>query len=257
MREAFPARDVEDGRRFLEVAVHVLKDAADENVGERGVVKSKDHRDREPAIDEPLRNRKASQCLKLTNIAAGDGGVDEEVLPEERERPLGHDVREDEDGGDKLLKRHVGARNQEGHDPAEEDCENASEGRDEEASGERQPEVADGKVGTKEDGPPIIPGESPLGHVLARPSFPDIPNQDIPLAHRNGIAIHGLEGRDEKGEERIKIKKEEHEGEEDENRVRRHAQEGKGLRRATPDGLKEGGPFFFRGLIRHSEDFLS
>ena len=56
-----PLRGIEDGRRFLEVRIHVLKDAADQDIGERCVVETEHHGTRESAEAEPLRHTDAEQ----------------------------------------------------------------------------------------------------------------------------------------------------------------------------------------------------
>ncbi len=91
-----PLRGVEDGRRLLEVCIHVLKDAADQDVGERCVVKTEHHGTRESAEAEPLRHTDTEQrCEEAIRGTADSIGV-KHMLPYDRQCPLRHDVRENE-----------------------------------------------------------------------------------------------------------------------------------------------------------------
>ena len=56
-----PLRGIEDGRCLLEVRIHVFKDTADQDVGERCIVKTEYHGTRESAQTEPLRHTDAEQ----------------------------------------------------------------------------------------------------------------------------------------------------------------------------------------------------
>ena len=98
MRWLGQARRAHDGGGFLKVRVHVAENAADEDIGERRVVKAQNHQAREQALAPPNRHVDAEQGCQQAVGRAGDGVGVKQVLPHDGERPLRHDVRENKDG---------------------------------------------------------------------------------------------------------------------------------------------------------------
>ena len=70
------------------------------------------------AVDHGLRHADAGDGLQYAH-ARVDLGVLKEVLPEHGHGPAGHDVGEDEDGGDEFLGWQVRSGDEPGHHPAE------------------------------------------------------------------------------------------------------------------------------------------
>ena len=93
-----PLGGIQDGGGFLQVGVHVAENAADKNVGEGGVVQAQHHKAGEKPLAPPQRHLDAEGGGQQTVAGAGhDIGV-KQVLPYDREGPLGHDVRKNKDG---------------------------------------------------------------------------------------------------------------------------------------------------------------
>ena len=93
-----PLGRVENGRGLFKIGVHVAENAADEDIGERRVVKAQNHQAREQALAPPYRHVDAEQSCQQAVGRAGDGVGVKKVLPHHRQGPLGHDVGEDKDG---------------------------------------------------------------------------------------------------------------------------------------------------------------
>ena len=115
-----PLGGVQNGGRFLQVGVHVAEDAADEDVGKGGVVQAQHHHAGEQALAPPHGHLYAEEGGQQSVGGAGDGVGVKQILPHHGQGPLGHDVGEDKDGTDVLAPCHVGAGDQEGHNAAEE-----------------------------------------------------------------------------------------------------------------------------------------
>ena len=146
----FPLGRVENGGGFLKVGVHVAENAADEDVGEGGVVQAEDDDAREQALAPPHGHLNAQRRGEQAVGGAGDGVGVEDVLPDDGERPLGHDVGEDEDGAEVFLPREIGARDEEGEEPAVDDRHEAAAYRQEYRVPQRRPEVGLCDVAGKE-----------------------------------------------------------------------------------------------------------
>ena len=56
-----PFRRIQDRGRLFQVGIHVLEDAADQNIGKRGVVKSENHQAREKTLTPPFWHRYSEQ----------------------------------------------------------------------------------------------------------------------------------------------------------------------------------------------------
>ena len=93
-----PLGGVQNGGRLLQVSVHVAEDAADEDIGEGGIVQSQHHHAGEQALAPPDGHGDAGGGGQQTVGRAGDGVGVEQVLPHHGQGPLGHDIGEDEDG---------------------------------------------------------------------------------------------------------------------------------------------------------------
>ena len=136
-----PLRGVEDGRRLLEVGIHVAEDAADEDVGEGGVVQSEDHHAGEQSHAPPCRHHDAEGRQQSVGRACDCIGR-EHVLPDDREGPLGHDVGEYEDGAQVFPGLEVRPCDQEGEDASIEYRDGARTDRQPYRVEQRLPEVA-------------------------------------------------------------------------------------------------------------------
>ena len=93
-----PLGGVQNGGRLLQVSVHVAEDAADEDIGEGGIVQAQHHNAGEQALAPPDGHGDAGGGGQQTVGGAGDGIGVEQVLPHHGQGPLGHDIGEDEDG---------------------------------------------------------------------------------------------------------------------------------------------------------------
>ena len=136
-----PLGGIEDGRSLLKVRIHVAEDAADQDIGKRRVVQAKDHQAREQALAPPYRHVDAEQSGKQAVGRAGNGVGIEQVLPHDGERPLRHDVRENENRAQIFSPGKVGPRDQEGEQTAVENGDDAGADGEQDGIEKRRPEV--------------------------------------------------------------------------------------------------------------------
>ena len=95
-RENLEARRAHDGRGFFKVRVHVAENAADEDIRERRVVQRKHHHAGEHALAPPQRHADAEDGgQQAVGRARHKVGI-KQILPDDGQRPLGHDIRENE-----------------------------------------------------------------------------------------------------------------------------------------------------------------
>ena len=104
------------------------------------------HKAGEQALAPPQRHLHAQRGGQQAVGRAGDGVGVEQVLPHHGQRPLGHDVGEDEDGAEVFAAGQVRARNEEGKQPAKHDGHHAGAHRQQHRVDERHPQVAHGKA---------------------------------------------------------------------------------------------------------------
>ena len=147
-----PLGRIENGRRLLKVRVHVPEDAADEDVRKRRIVQTEHHQAGEQALTEPLGHVDLEQRGQQSVGGAGDLGAPEQVLPHHRQRPLGHDVGEDEDGAQILAKRHIGAGDEEREGAAVENGNDAGAHGKVYRVDQRRPQIRLGELAGKEVG---------------------------------------------------------------------------------------------------------
>ena len=91
-----PLGSIKDRSRLFEVRVHVLENAAYQDVGEGRVVKSQNHGTREESLAPPVRQTDAEQRGEQTVRGSRNLIRVEHVLPYNSQCPLGHDIRENE-----------------------------------------------------------------------------------------------------------------------------------------------------------------
>ena len=96
---------------------------------------------REEALAPPHRHLHAERRGEQAVRGARDRVGVEDVLPHDGQRPLRHDVGEDEDGAQILLPRQVRARYKEGKEPAVDDRHEAAAHGEQYRVPQRRPEV--------------------------------------------------------------------------------------------------------------------
>ena len=178
-RENLEPRRAHDGGRLLEVGVHVAEDAADEDVRERRVVQREHHDAGEQPLAPPQRHAHAEDGGEQTVGGAGHGVGIEQILPDDRQRPLRHDVGKDEDGAEVLLEAHVRARDQVGEHAAVDDRAHAGEHGQEHRVEQRRPEVDPGQ-----------PAREQVDPVIERIAFREAGVMGIHRAHVHRDRIH-------------------------------------------------------------------
>ena len=136
-----PLGGVQNGGGFLQVGIHVAEDAADEDVGKGGVVQAQHHHAGEQTLAPPHGHLNAEEGGQQPVGGAGDGVGVKQILPHHSQGPLGHDVGEDKDGTDVLAPCHVGAGDQEGHNAAEENGNDAGAHRQQNRIEQGRPQV--------------------------------------------------------------------------------------------------------------------
>ena len=104
-------------------------------------MKAKDHQAREQALAPPYRHVDAEQSGKQAVGRAGNGVGIEQVLPHDGERPLRHDVRENENGTQIFSPGKVGPRDQECEQTAVENGDDAGADGKQDGIEKRRPEV--------------------------------------------------------------------------------------------------------------------
>ena len=129
---------------------HFAEDAADQDVGEGGVVHAQHQQRREEAFAPPDRHADAGGGSQESVGGAGHGVGVEHVLPDDSQCPLGHDVGEDEDGTQILFPCQVRAGHQESHDAAEEDGDDAGSYCQPDRVDKRRPQVGLRQFGGEE-----------------------------------------------------------------------------------------------------------
>ena len=92
-----PLGCIQDGSCFLQIGIHILEDAANQDIGKGCIVKAQHHQAREHALTPPQRHFDAEQGCQQTVGRSGNSIGVKQVLPDNRQRPLGHDIRENED----------------------------------------------------------------------------------------------------------------------------------------------------------------
>ena len=125
-----PFRGVQNGGRFLKVGVHIPENAADQDVGERRIVKPENDKAGEEAFAPPDRHVDAEERGQKAVRRSGDLVGVEEMLPYDRQRPLRHDIGENENRADIFFPREIRPGDQEGDDAAEEDRDDAGADRE-------------------------------------------------------------------------------------------------------------------------------
>ena len=146
LEHGLPLGRVQDRGGLLKIGVHVAEDSTDKDVGKGSVVQAQHHKAGEQALAPPHRHLHAQRGGQQAVGRAGDGVGVEQVLPHHGQRPLGHDVGEDEDGAEVFAAGQVRARNEEGEQPAEHDGHHAGAHRQQHRVDERHPQVAHGKA---------------------------------------------------------------------------------------------------------------
>ena len=99
------------------------------------------HKAGEKALAPPQRHVHPQGGRQQAVGRAGDGVGVEEVLPHHGQRPLGHDVGEDEDGAEVLPPGQVGAGNEEGEHAAKQDGHHAGAHRQQHGVQQGRPEI--------------------------------------------------------------------------------------------------------------------
>ena len=112
LEHGLPLGRVQDRGGLLKVGVHVAEDSTDKDVGKGSVVQAQHHKAGEQALAPPQRHLHAQRGGQQAVGRAGDGVGVEQVLPHHGQRPLGHDVGEDEDGAEVFAAGQVRARNE-------------------------------------------------------------------------------------------------------------------------------------------------
>ena len=93
-----PLRRIQDRSRFFQVGVHILENAADQDVSERGIVEAQNHRAGEDALAPPVREADPEKRSKKAVGSSRYLIAVEHMLPNDSQCPLGHDVRENKNG---------------------------------------------------------------------------------------------------------------------------------------------------------------
>ena len=120
-----PLWGIQDGGGLLQVGIHVPENAANEDVGEGGIVQAQHHQAGEQSLAPPFWHGNAEERRKQAVGGAGDGVGIEQVLPHHRQGPLRHDVGENENGAQVFPPGQVGAGDEEGKNAAEENGDHA------------------------------------------------------------------------------------------------------------------------------------
>ena len=136
-----PLGCIENGGGFLKVCIHIAENSADKDIGKGGIMQSQNHEAGEQSLAPPHWHRNIKKaCQKSVGGSGNSVGV-KKVLPNNCQSPLGHYVRENEDGADIFSPCHVGAGNQKRYYSAKENRNDAGSYREINGIEERGPEV--------------------------------------------------------------------------------------------------------------------
>ena len=150
LAHGLPLGGVQDRGGLFQIGVHVPENAADEDVGKRRVVQSQHHQAGKQPLAPPKRHVDA-QCGGQQSVGgSGDRIGVKEVLPHHGQRPLGHDVGEDENRAEVLPPGQIGAGDQKGEHTAEENGHHAGPNGQIQRVQQGAPQVGFGQVTGKE-----------------------------------------------------------------------------------------------------------
>ena len=145
-----PLWSVQDGGCLLQIRVHIPENAADEDIGEGGVVETQHHHAGEQPQAPPgghLNTERGSQ--KTVGSSRHSIGI-EHVLPHHGQGPLGHDVGENENGAQILPPGQIGPGDQEGEQTAEQNGHHTGAHRQQDGVPQGLPQVGPGQAAGKQ-----------------------------------------------------------------------------------------------------------
>ena len=183
-KERFPPGRVQDGRRFLQVRVHVPENASDQDIRERRVVDGQYHGHREQALAPPLRHVQVEQRHKKPVVASRHGIGVEQVLPHDGQGPLGHNIGKNENRAQIFFEFQIGTGDQVGEHTAVQNRPEAGEYADEHGVHQRRPQI-NGRDALGDPFPSYAAGDG-----FGKQVFPVIGGQLCP--QRFELAVDGL-----------------------------------------------------------------
>ena len=134
-------RRIEDSCRFFKVCVHITENTADEDIGKCGIMKSEHYNARENTLTPPKRHTDSEKRREQTVARVRYKVAVEKVSPYHRQRPLRHNVWENEYCAQIFFEFEICSCHEEGKKPAEDYRRNAGEKCNYDGIQKRRPKV--------------------------------------------------------------------------------------------------------------------